>query len=168
MLVLGIASMATAGLTITVNGAPAEDSSIVMLPSDYALIGLYNDGSVDKTIGYLAIESGPGSWTGGYAVYRGPEGPATGSSYAYAYYYGPVTGMGDTWILFDADADPGNLNGIGILGDWEFHCDAPGDVVITYTDSATGLMDTLIIHQIPEPVTMALLGLGGLFLRRRK
>jgi hypothetical protein len=28
--------------------------------------------------------------------------------------------------------------------------------------------DTQIIHQIPEPMTMALLCIGGLFLRRRK
>ena len=165
MLVLGIASMATAGLQLTVNGVVAEDSSIVMAPSDYALIGLYNDGSVPKTVGYISIASGPGSWTGGYAVY---VPPATGSAYAYAYYYGPITGMGDTWILFDADAVPGNINGIGILADFEFHCDDFGDVTITYIDSAFGLMDTLVIHQIPEPITLALLGLGGLFLRRRK
>jgi len=37
---------------------------------------------------------------------------------------------------------------------------------ITYTE---GLVHTLTIHQIPEPMTIALLGLGGLFaLRKRK
>ena len=27
---------------------------------------------------------------------------------------------------------------------------------------------TVVIHEVPEPMTMALLGLGGLLLRRRK
>ena len=164
MLVLGFASMATAGLTLTVNGLPAESSTITMAPSEYAIIGLYNDGSVPKTIGYTSIVSGPGSWTGGSNIY---VPPATGDAYAYNYYYGP-TAHGDSWMLFDGDAAPANINGIGILADYEFHCDDIGDVTITYVDAALGLMDTLIIHQIPEPVTMALLGLGGLFLRRRK
>jgi len=35
-------------------------------------------------------------------------------------------------------------------------------------DDAGAVMDSQIIHQIPEPITLALLGLGGLFLRRRK
>jgi hypothetical protein len=30
------------------------------------------------------------------------------------------------------------------------------------------LADTVVIHQIPEPVTMALLGLGGVLLSRRR
>ena len=30
------------------------------------------------------------------------------------------------------------------------------------------LLDTVFIHQIPEPMTLGLLGIGGLFLRRRK
>jgi hypothetical protein len=66
------------------------------------------------------------------------------------------------------------------------HCDGFGDVTLTlkvglaagnvFYDSAGtpeewqdgGIMDTLIIHQIPEPMTMALLGLGGLALLRRR
>ena len=64
-----------------------------------------------------------------------------------------------------------------------FHCDGYVDVTITlmsrglnvapteetkdYIDNGT-VLDTLIIHQIPEPMTMALLGLGGLALIRRR
>ena len=57
------------------------------------------------------------------------------------------------------------------------HCEGIGEVTLTLAsiyDPGTGepvsitVMDTQVIHQIPEPMTFALLGLGGLFLRRRK
>jgi hypothetical protein len=44
-------------------------------------------------------------------------------------------------------------------------------VKITLWDVGEGYgspQDTIIVHQIPEPTTMLLLGLGGLLLRRRK
>ena len=164
MLVLGMASMATAGLSLWVDGAPAESTSIILATSDTVMIGLYNDGTVDKSIGYLTIDGGPGSWTGAYAIYNPP---ASGSASTYAYLY-PYPSVLNGWIFLNADAVLENVNGIGVLGEFEFHCDGIGDVTISYNDSALGLMDTLVIHQIPEPVTMALLGLGGLFPRRRK
>jgi hypothetical protein len=56
-----------------------------------------------------------------------------------------------------------------------FHCEGPGDVVIQLLGTSTyetwdgGVLSSVTIHQvIQEPMTMGLLGLGGLFLRRRK
>ena len=59
------------------------------------------------------------------------------------------------------------------------HCDGLGDVIITLRDGTQGgtaqLADfatpefgSITIHQIPEPMTMGLLGLGGLGLLRRR
>jgi len=62
------------------------------------------------------------------------------------------------------------------------HCDGFGTVVISlgpsYGQGGSFLDDgmteypgswgSVTIHQIPEPITIALLGLGGLFIRRRK
>ena len=66
-----------------------------------------------------------------------------------------------------------------------FHCEEPTDVTIYLYAGVGGLdyypdglgaediqegtlLDYIIVHQIPEPMTIALLSLGGLFLRRRK
>jgi hypothetical protein len=58
------------------------------------------------------------------------------------------------------------------------HCLAAGDVTLTVTALEGTKLDgvwitdevlhTLIIHQIPEPMTLTLLGLGSLILVRRK
>jgi hypothetical protein len=60
-----------------------------------------------------------------------------------------------------------------------FHCDDYGDVTVTITSAGTNndpvngpigpeMMGSIIIHQIPEPTTVMLLGLGSLFLLRRR
>jgi len=58
---------------------------------------------------------------------------------------------------------------LGILvADIAFHCDGPGVVILNLFNSNGELRDTLtIVQEVPEPMTLGLLGLGGLFLRRR-
>lgn len=77
-------------------------------------------------------------------------------------------GYGFGWIHAYMTPDPS----FGDIGKWwevELHCIGEGDVIVElYDASGYEIIDTMIIHQVPEPMTMALLGLGGLFLRRRK
>ena len=84
-----------------------------------------------------------------------------------------------------------------LMDDLVFHCEESTDVIIdlvaasdliyytyTYTDVGAGLepvvdssvviatsgtiLDSIYVHQIPEPMTIALLGMGSLFLLRRR
>ena len=76
-----------------------------------------------------------------------------------------------------------NGMGDGILVDHLLlHCDDFGDVIISLAptniggtgtihmdySSFAGEWGSILVHQIPEPMTMALLGLGGLALIRRR
>lgn len=106
------------------------------------------------------------------------------SSFAYTtgqYGFDQITGAAITPI------GPGAVD---LVWDIFFHCDGEEDVTIDLTLNGLteyGLFDEvvpdqdpywlaateddlgdLVIHQVPEPMTIALLGLGGLFLHRRK
>jgi len=52
-----------------------------------------------------------------------------------------------------------------------FHCEEPGDVIITLEEYLGGgqyiLLDEIIVHQIPEPGTIGLFCIGALLLRRK-
>ena len=76
-------------------------------------------------------------------------------------------GFGYEFIVAGGVPDP-CLPG-GAAYEYVFHCEDVGTVVIQLWEDPDyeNVADTLIIH-IPEPVSVALLSLGGLLLRRRK
>ena len=145
--VLGMASMANAAMSLVVNGAEVG-SEITIAPTDNIWIGVYDDtGGPQYPLAVIIAEDGganetQGSWTGGNNYYSPPAVPG-GSNF----YVGYMSGYGDMWYLYNYD--PCGNTGPGLQSDYEFHCDAAGDVVINLHDFffAGGVIDTLTIYQ---------------------
>lgn len=158
--VLAMASAANAALFISVNGVIDQpDSEITIAPGDTVIIDVYSDGA---TIGTPVV-----LWVSGPASYD--------VSAAVNYYIpgAPPEDFGDGMIFIDLTKPENPIPPIteGTMVDMiSLTCLEEGDVVLSLVNETTGLEeDSLMIHQvIPEPITFALLGLGGLFLRRRK
>ena len=155
MLVLGLVSAANAVLSLSVNsGDPGEE--ITINPSDEIIL----DVSSDNSDGYSF-------WMYVYDIpVRTLSNPRLMQGNISAINLMGTFGGYDYFGVTIADSGGALVPGTGFEVD--FHCDGPGDVLVellAFSDYA--LLDTLVIHQ-PEPMTIALLGLGGLFLRRRK
>ena len=182
MLVLGMGSMASATLTLfTGLGPDAMDNApdeITIQISDYIWIGIHSDeqgevgGDTGQYRALIAIPPDaqiPGNRAGGHFTGQMGMDPQVVIPSATV---GFLAGH-DNYIV-EAMNTIGSLEyanpGLGFWG--EFHCDALGDVVIRLVDTritgAASVVDVLTIHQIPEPMTFGLLGLGALLLRRRK
>ena len=154
MLVLGLVSAANAVLSLSVNGQDAGEE-ITINPSDTIIIDIHSDiGGIpaNQNAYFDGTFSNPRVTQGNSSGYVGP----LPSYYGQAYDYYIVTMADTTGALVP-----------GTMFEVDFHCDGPGDVIVQLRDATYTVVDTLVIHQ-PEPMTIALLGLGGLFLRRRK
>ena len=173
VLVLAISTMATAAsVTLKVADNDAQDS---YNPSDTITIELIGD----FYVGFLGISnlydssSGTASSPDLHALFTLTDDPGD-----------PINSGGE---LIRAVA--GAISGASIedgvpIGEviWTFEYHVPDveySTIITFTANGfeaadawymdtTTTMPALEIHVVPEPMTIALLGLGGLFLRRRK
>ena len=163
VMVLALSSMASATITLVVDGVDAG-AAITLLPSDTVWIGVNQDIAENFAAYVIMDTTSLGSWTGLSAIY---SPPALAAVVGWTYYGTGVDPGMDAW--FGDFTLPGlEQGGPGVFGAVQFHCEAPGDVLITLYDEAFVPVDTLTIHQIPEPATIALLCLGGLLIRKKK
>jgi hypothetical protein len=178
--VLATASIANAALSISVDGVvDPPDTQININPSDVVTIDIFGDGATAAPAAAWLLVQGPGSISGGVMLHAGSL------SSIYTYIPGSGDGFEDLLPWFEsmgyadvvgasyADMAHGGVPQVPLEGtlvdEIEFHCEALGDVILTLANvDLSAAYDTQIIHQIPEPITLSLLGLGGLFLRRRK
>jgi len=197
VLVLGMASIGSAAIVdIAVQDGTTYSRTITEMTvnvSDMVHLGLYRlnpTGYLSGKYYVLVCETAKGSINGGVSnVFPGINEDGAiqivATSFKPAREYKPdlpqgVDGMGYNYFNFDEfNADNDELSEVVPAGmywqDIVFHCEAAGDVIVEVWSSnnlgstaAWTLNDSLLIHQIPEPMTMSLLALGGLGLIRRR
>jgi len=177
MLVLGLASVANATLLFTIDGEE-QPPEIWLEPSDAISLDLHiaaGDNMLSYDIAYnLSNAQAELITTGGYG-YAEISFPATFDLMGYVVSAAPES------VRISATQFMGlPLEGPQILmEDLVLHCleatDVELAVVVMGTTDLNGIeyevgevLHTLVIHQVPEPMTVLLLGLGGVLLRRRK
>ena len=165
-LVLGIGSLAGAAVSydLSINDDTEATEISILAPSGTATIGVYatygtEDGPDDFWIGIASV-NGDAEWLWD-TVQTGPGAGSTLdlSDGGYVEY---------VWGYYDGASQPGSWSN-GMVMSIDLHCLSQGDVEINlYDASGYNVIETVTVHQTPEPMSLALLGLGGLFLRRRK
>ncbi|MFC1738650.1 PEP-CTERM sorting domain-containing protein [Planctomycetota bacterium] len=196
LMILSLATVANASLfEISVNGEIAGDE-ITIAPSDYIDLDVYF-GGVQYMGGDLVLQLSnaqaeliPQDFTHITPVPT-DVAPGPGEYIMDVAWEGPWQLIDATkdWALFSGGNVTNNTMGpYTLLDNIVLHCLEATDVILelvafsdqVYLDDTTEemtmipghgqgtILDRLTIHQIPEPATIALLGLGGLFLRRRR
>jgi len=194
MLVLGLGSYASAGLTWTVTGSTGPTSTDVN-PGDNLTLDLVETG--DNVVSIVIDTIGDGDPTGavftsstvhaGFNVIAVP-GMSTGvpvpvfDAFLTGYAYPPSGLPLDDWawidvlstlapppagIVLSLGYTAGGIGTYNIVGSI-YGPPLGGAAVVNEQVGGASALPGLTITVIPEPMTMVLLGLGGLFLRRRK
>jgi hypothetical protein len=166
--VLAMASVANAVLTISVDGVvDPPDTEVKLKVGETAVIDVHSTGAGGplSNEGYFLKAEGPATLdiTAGVNTFNPPGYPDS----IFMWEWEPYAG----WVFLDlakAVYPPVEIPEGMVIDGLVLTCTDLGDVTLTLEGDLSGVLDTQVIHQIPEPITFALLGLGGLFLRRRK
>ncbi|HRV19890.1 MAG: hypothetical protein KBI46_07655 [Phycisphaerae bacterium] len=159
-MMLLLCGLANASLYITVNGViNPPDSTVTIKPSDTLWIGIWDDGQTAPGLLAMGLTMGPGSLDASKMSVQAGVLAAVSDDAGKA---GDL-GLQSPFIAMEiGQIQPGTL-----ISEVLFHCDGPGDVTIALVDDNGIVVDTQVIHQVPEPFTLATLALGSLLLRRR-
>ena len=167
MLVLGLASTANAYIELRIGGSDAP-TTLDVVAGATATIQVYDDNTSQLGyIGYIIVESG-GDGVLNAAVIESGAGSSAGAT---AYSYG---GWGAGYTLTAMTIADDISTGLHFSITYDATGLSNGDSAVVSlwdgrtTPTAYAEVDTMNINIVPEPITIALLGLGGLFLRRRK
>jgi len=179
VLVLGMASISSAALNLSLNGqvAPAE---VTLFPSDTLILGIDTDTAYAADTGasfYIVVDAMTASFD--ESKFVGTHAANTSMAYT-------VASLSDAGVVLPLPAPEvqdgmfGNLTGFGVsipvgkfIDNLIFHCEGEGDSIIQLWLADDGyapveVVGSILVHQVPEPMTMSLLALGGLSLLRRR
>jgi len=173
--VLVMASAASATMQLSIDGVldvPDSEITLDYTKSETVVVDIHADATV---LGALAVQSLGGSGViSGDPTFLWEQSKVTNPSAMEADYIAilPDFGYPDVSQVLDIDvvdaSEPYTQPDGLVIDGLTFTCTGEGDVALLLFDINLTLHDSVLIHQVPEPITFALLGLGGLFLRRRK